>query len=55
MMRNLSEWPFEKDQTEKVGRSDGRHGDAVSLAAESKCDFRELGDYLGNAGLGARR
>jgi len=55
MTRKLTEWPFEKDQTEKFGRSDGCLGDAVPLAAKSKCDFHELGAYLENAGLGARR
>ncbi len=48
--RKLAEWPFENGQTEKVGPSDGCRGNAVSLAAGSKYDFRELGAYLGNVG-----
>ncbi len=50
MTRKSTEWPFENGQTEKVGPSDGRRGDAVVLAAESKYDFRELVTYLGNVG-----
>ncbi len=45
MTRKLTEWPFENGQTEKVGPSAGRRGDAVPLAAESKYDPRELGAY----------
>ena len=51
MTRKLTEWPFENGQTEKVGPSDGCRGNAVSLAAESKYDFREPGAYLGKVGL----
>ncbi len=51
MTRNLTEWPFENGQTEKVGPSDGCRGNAVPLAPESKYDFRELGAYLGKVGL----
>ena len=51
MTRKLTERPFENDQTENVGLSDGCRGNAVPLAAESKYDFRELGAYLGNVGL----
>ena len=50
MTRKLAEWPFEIGQTEKVGPSDGRRGDALPLAAESKYDYRELGAYLGDVG-----
>ncbi len=55
MTRKLAEWPFEIGQTEKVGPSDGRQGDALPLAAESKYDYRELGAYLGNVGSYASR
>ena len=50
MTRNLTEWPCENGQTEKVGPSYGCRGNAVPLAAESKYDFRKLGAYLGNVG-----
>jgi hypothetical protein len=50
MTRKLTERPFENGQTEKVGPSDGRRGNAVPLVAESNYDFRELGAYLGKVG-----
>ena len=55
MMRKLSEWPFENDQTENVGPSDGCRGNVVLLAAGSKYDFHELGAYLGNVGSNRRQ
>ena len=55
MTRKLAEWPFENGRTENVGPSDGCRGNAVPLAAESKYDFRELGDYLGIVGSNASK
>ncbi len=50
-MGKLIERPVENGQTEKVGPSGGRRGDAVPLAPELRYAFRELGAHLANVGL----
>jgi hypothetical protein len=50
MTRKLTELPFEYDQTEKVGPSDGCGRDAVPLAGERRYDFPVFGGYLGKVG-----
>ena len=47
----LTEWPYENSQTEKVRTSDGSRGNVVPLEALSRYDFRELRAYLGNVSL----
>ena len=50
MTRKLTVWPFENDQTKKVGPSDGCRGNAVPLAVGKWYDFHEIGWHLGNVG-----
>ncbi len=40
MTRNLTEWPFENGQTEKVGPPNGCRGNAVPSVAESMIQRR---------------
>ncbi len=51
MAENLGKWPCKRGPIAKIMPSDGCEGDAIPLAVERWCDFREFGCHPGNVGL----